>query len=76
MSSSQVSGSAFPLTRKWQQGYSIEDVDAFMATVSGKTAEDVRRATFPVTRFKPGYRMASVDDSLDEWVARLDPGSG
>ena len=65
-------GEAFPRT-KWTQGYARDDVDAFMATISTRTVEEIEKVQFTVVRLSSGYRMDAVDAALDEWVAKRKP---
>jgi DivIVA domain-containing protein len=64
-------GAAFAVV-KWQQGYAIDEVDAFMATISSRTPNQIRKAQFSVRRLRPGYRMQDVDDALDAWATSLE----
>ena len=65
-------GEAFPRV-KWSQGYAIDEVDAFMATVSTKTVDEIENVQFTVVRLRSGYRMDAVDEALDRWVAARKP---
>jgi DivIVA domain-containing protein len=64
-------GAAFAVVR-WQQGYDIGEVDAFMATISSRTPNQIRKAHFSTHRLRPGYRIPDVDDALDAWAASLE----
>jgi DivIVA domain-containing protein len=67
-------GAAFPVV-KWQLGYDVGEVDAFMATISSRAPSQIRRQTFTVRRFRGGYRMQDVDDALDAWATSLEAGN-
>ena len=84
--SSTVLDKTFAPTRL-REGYSVEGVDGFLATVRtviagyergamateapALTAEDVVNVRFKPTRFKRGYSQDDVDDYLDEIVATI-----
>jgi DivIVA domain-containing protein len=62
-------------TVRWREGYTIDEVDRFLATVhrelagrlpDAALAERIRRAVFTPVRLRPGYDMQQVDDHLDE----------
>lgn len=64
---------------RWREGYSIEEVDAFVARVEEALrspspslgADDVVAATFTAVRLREGYSMQDVDEWLDQAEAAL-----
>jgi len=70
---------------KFREGYSQDEVDAFLerirsalaaddatgAGVAGITVEDVVQSRFTPTKFRDGYSQDDVDDFLDQVVAEL-----
>jgi DivIVA domain-containing protein len=69
---------------KWQQGYDIAEVDAFVArleaAVDGRpgaqpvTVDEIRNVAFRPVRFREGYAIEDVDDFLDLAVQSLSRG--
>lgn len=59
---SAASPSRFPLVRG---GYDVEEVDAFLATIDQRTADEVRNVLFRASRRKAGYAQDEVDRFLD-----------
>jgi DivIVA domain-containing protein len=71
----------FTVTRI-RPGYSITEVDEFVAQIEQTladgaqragtlTANDVRTVTFSTVRLKPGYDEREVDAALDRYAAEL-----
>jgi DivIVA domain-containing protein len=71
----------FTITRR-RPGYSIPEVDDFVAQIEQAladgaqragtvTADDVRTVRFSTVRLKPGYDEREVDAALDLYVAEL-----
>jgi len=59
---------------RWREGYSIPDVDAFLAEVrpllqgrlpDAELADRIVRSRFQPVRLRPSYDMGGVDDRLD-----------
>lgn len=70
-------------TTRLQPGYSIAEVDEFIARIeetlgedappaSPVTADDVRSVQFSTTRLKAGYDEPEVDAALDRYAAELE----
>jgi DivIVA domain-containing protein len=59
---------SFSITR-WKPGYSVAQVDAFLATIGSRTAEEINGVEFHTTRFKGGYDEEQVDAYLDSCIA-------
>nr|MCW2727338.1 hypothetical protein [Aeromicrobium sp.] len=65
-----------PLSQtRWREGYSIAEVDAFLADVTpllagrlpdAALAQRISDARFTPTRMRLGYDMGDVDDRLEE----------
>lgn len=59
---------------RWREGYSIEDVDAFVARVLESLGspspslrpDEVTDVTFTAVRLREGYSMQEVDEWLDQ----------
>ena len=69
-----------PFSRvRWQEGYDVRQVDAFVRRTLDDLASadptmrprDVRAARFRPVRLREGYAMREVDDYLDELESRL-----
>ena len=60
---------SFAITR-WKPGYAIDQVDAFLATIGSRTAEEINAVEFRTVRFKGGYDEQEVDAYLDACIAR------
>ena len=54
---------------RWRPGYSIDQVDAFVAAIGSRTAEEIDQVEFTTTRFSTGYDMRQVDIYLDARIA-------
>lgn len=69
----------FPTASWWQEGYSIPEVDAFVAELKAALRRDpptmapyeVADQRFGVSRLQKGYRLRPVDDYLDAAQERL-----
>jgi DivIVA domain-containing protein len=59
---------SFTITR-FKPGYAIDQVDAFLATIGSRTAEEINAVQFRTTRFKGGYDEEEVDAYLDACIA-------
>ncbi len=82
MNSSDISNVSFTTT-KIREGYSRDEVDAFIETVretlryweggrAGELSSDsVVAARFTPTKFRAGYNQGEVDDFLDDVTATL-----
>ncbi|BEP12143.1 hypothetical protein acdb102_04540 [Acidothermaceae bacterium B102] len=58
----------FSLTR-FKPGYATDQVDAFLATIADRTAQEINDVEFRTTRFFPGYDEEEVDAYLDACIA-------
>ena len=64
---------------RWREGYSIEEVDAFVERVEealrspspSMSADDVSGVTFTAVRLREGYSMQDVDGWLDQAESAL-----
>ena len=61
-------GPTFSLTR-FKPGYAMDQVDAFLATIADRTAQEINQVEFRTTRFSLGYDEQEVDDYLDSCIA-------
>jgi DivIVA domain-containing protein len=59
---------SFSITR-WKPGYAVDQVDAFLATIASRTAEEINAVEFHTTRLKGGYDEQEVDAYLDSCIA-------
>jgi DivIVA domain-containing protein len=56
----------------------VAEVDAFLATIDTRTADEIRDVRFTTHRRKPGYDEDAVDQLLDQLAANraaLEPNS-
>lgn len=75
MSDAGTGRPTFRLTRFFQEGYAVEDVDNFLdevfaAIAGGRPVPNITEAVFRPTR-STGYDMAEVDHFLDDLSANL-----
>ena len=59
---------SFSITR-WKPGYAVDQVDAFLATIGSRTAEEINAVEFRTVRLKGGYDEEEVDAYLDACIA-------
>jgi DivIVA domain-containing protein len=59
---------SFSITR-WKLGYAIDQVDAFLAAIGSRTADEINAVEFRTTRLKSGYDEHQVDAYLDSCIA-------
>lgn len=59
-----------PELRLRRGGYDVAEVDAFLATMATRTAEEIRTVTFNSARRKQGYDQDDVDQLLDQLEAK------
>lgn len=78
-----MSGAPRFTTTRLREGYSIDEVDDFLADVlrrlvpgrpDGALAEKIREARFTPVRLRVGYDMGEVDQYLDDLHRRADTG--
>jgi DivIVA domain-containing protein len=51
-------------------GYDLQQVDAFLASIPARSAQEINDVEFATSRFGPGYDERQVDAYLDAWIAR------
>jgi DivIVA domain-containing protein len=69
-------GDGSPRFRTRRGGYSIPEVDAFLASIDTRTPREVLDVQFHVARRKEGYHEDDVDRYLDDVVANKTTGEG